>query len=258
MSASYVSVNQIPRVETKLFQRIRFALQFEPIVSMMRIIRSRSLSRWRLRALAVAGAGLAFLGFVFRSVFGIVGVEEARYEVLSEHGSIELREYAELVLVETQVDADFEEAGEIAFRRLFAYISGANAANDEIAMTAPVIATDAPAGGEKIAMTAPVLSQREAAGWRYAFVLPASYTLESAPSPVDPSVALSSRPSQKVATLRHSGSWSEAELREQTRILFDWIASEGLEATSSPRFAGYNPPWTIPFLRRNEIMIEVG
>ena len=82
-------------------------------------------SRWTLLTLA-AGAGAALLAFASRSVFGVVNVEEASYEVLSEHGSIELREYAELILVETRVDADFEEAGEIAFRRLFAYISGAN------------------------------------------------------------------------------------------------------------------------------------
>ncbi len=213
-------------------------------------------SRWTLLTLA-AGAGVVLMAFVSRSVFGVVDVEEASYEVLSEHGSIELREYAELVLVETQVDADFEEAGEIAFRRLFAYISGANSSNDEIAMTAPVIASGE-AQGEQIAMTAPVLSQREETGWRYAFVLPASFTIESAPLPLNTSVALAKRPSQKVAALRLSGSWNEAELREQAKVLIEWIEAEGLVATSSPRFAGYNPPWTLPFLRRNEIMIEVG
>ena len=214
----------------------------------------KSSSRAILTLAAVAGVGL--VAFLSRSVFGVVDVEEAEYDVLSQDGPIELREYAELVLVETRVDADFDDAGDIAFRRLFAYISGANAANDEIAMTAPVIAS-AGSDGEEIAMTAPVLSQPYKDGWRYAFVLPASYTIDSAPLPTNSSVSLGRRPKRKVAVIRHSGLWREATMRAHTEVLVDWIETEGLSATSPPIFAGYNPPWTLPFLRRNEVMIEV-
>ncbi len=216
---------------------------------------TRRTSRWTLVTLA-ALPSVALLAFASRSVFGVIDVEEASYEVLSEHGAIEVRQYAELVLVETRVDADFEQAGNIAFGRLFAYISGTNSSNDEIAMTAPVIARSI-ADSEQIAMTAPVFSQREEQDWRYAFVLPASYSIESAPLPLNATVSLSTQAKQKVAVLRHSGSWREADMREKIGELIDWIDAEGLVATSAPRFAGYNPPWTIPFLRRNEVMIDV-
>lgn len=192
------------------------------------------------------------------SVVGINNVEEAAYTVVIKDDNFELRDYDPMVIVETTIDDDFENAGNKAFRRLFAYITGNNVANSEIAMTAPVIADPAgTSGGTDIAMTAPVLQQYSRGGWRYAFVLPADLTLETAPKPLDDNVKLAEVPAKKVAVVQFSGFWSEASMQDKTSQLKDWISVNNLTSSSEPRWAGYNPPWTIPFLRRNEVMIDV-
>ena len=192
------------------------------------------------------------------SLVGINNVEEAAYTAVIKDDPFELRDYEPMVIVETTIDDDFENAGNKAFRRLFAYITGDNVTNTDISMTAPVIAD--PAGtssGTDIAMTAPVLQEYSQGGWRYAFVLPADLTLETAPKPIDDKVRLAQVAGKKVAVIQYSGFWSEDSMQEKTSELNDWISANNLTAISEPRWAGYNPPWTIPFLRRNEVMIDV-
>ncbi len=190
------------------------------------------------------------------SLFGIRTSEEASYTVLTSDDSIELREYAPQVIAETRVEAGFDEAGEIAFRRLFGYISGDNVASREISMTAPVVADDLGAGQE-IEMTAPVVQQQSGAGWRFAFVLPSSFTLATAPAPTSGDVNLVLEPRKTVAALRYRGGWDEDAFRRNVETLRAWMAAQKLEAASPPRAAGYDPPWTLPFLRRNEVLIDV-
>ena len=192
------------------------------------------------------------------SLFGIRSTEEAAYSVLSEQGHYQIRQYESLVVATTDVDSDFDEAGKQAFRRLFNYISGDNTAGQEIAMTAPVIATENQSnGGEEIAMTAPVSSERLDQGWRFSFVLPASYTLEKAPLPTDERVSLAQIPSHKVASLQYSGSWDQARFDANAELLLQWIEEQQLRPESLPRVAGYDPPWTLPFLRRNEVLVDI-
>jgi len=192
------------------------------------------------------------------SLVGIRSTEEPNYSVLQSEDRFEVREYASLVTAETLVDAGFDDAGNIAFKRLFGYISGDNDSASEISMTAPVMARDENrTGGEKISMTAPVTGQETAQGWRFAFVLPSGYTLASAPVPNNPEVRLEQVPARKVAVVRYSGSWSETVYEEHLKLLRHWMRQNRLEADSLPRIAGYDPPWTLPFLRRNEIMIDI-
>ena len=192
------------------------------------------------------------------SVFGVNTVEEADYEVLISEQDYELRLYAPMVIAETYVEADFDEAGNRAFRTLFDYISGDNTSASEIAMTAPVIANQSPADtSESIGMTAPVLNERKDQGWRYMFVLPASYSIDTAPAPSSEDVRLASLPQKRVAVIRFSGLSDEELNNEKTQQLEQWMASKSLKPMSNPRWAGYNPPWTLPFLRRNEVMIDV-
>ena len=192
------------------------------------------------------------------SLFGIRTVEQAHYKVLETQGDIELREYAAYVTVETTVDGDFEDAGKRAFGKLFGYISGENQARGKIDMTAPVIASDANAvSGESIEMTAPVIAAQDRGGWRYAFVLPAGYSIENAPLPLRDDVRLAEVEPRRVAVVTFSGTWNESAYGANLERLRDWIEANRFEAASPPSFAGYDPPWTIPFLRRNEVMIDV-
>jgi len=203
-------------------------------------------------------AALATLALGGCSLLGIRTAEEAPYVVISTQDNIELREYSAYVTVETTVDADFKDAGNRAFRKLFDYISGENRARQNIDMTAPVIASEAATdGSESIEMTAPVVATSERSGWRYAFVLPARYTIDNAPLPVSGDLRLVENKPKRVAVLTFTGSWRESNFKEQLDRLQDWIESNQLQSASLPRFAGYDPPWAIPFLRRNEIMIDI-
>jgi hypothetical protein len=192
------------------------------------------------------------------SVIGVNSVEEANYRVIKKEDDFELREYSPLVVAETNVNAEFKKAGRIAFRRLFAYISGDNRKNQKIAMTAPVIADAAEVtGGEEIKMTAPVIGESNGNSWRYRFVLPASYSIDSAPVPLNDDVRVSTVPGKTVAVIRFSGLVNSKDIQEKSAELSRWMTANNLVSVSEPRWAGYDPPWTIPFFRRNEVMIDI-
>jgi hypothetical protein len=183
-----------------------------------------------------------------------MAVEEPRFKVIEQDGSFELRDYAPYVVAETRVTAGFEDAGSVAFQRLFQYISGNNVASQKIAMTAPVTQ----AKGEKIAMTAPVSQRAEGEAYVVAFTLPSAYTLASAPRPRDPAVALREVPAQRVAAWRYSGRWTVENYREHEALLRQRLKSRGLNASGPAVLARYNPPFTPWFLRRNEVLIPIG
>jgi hypothetical protein len=183
-----------------------------------------------------------------------MAIEEAAYTVVEARGAIELRDYEPRILVETTVEGDFEESGNRAFRLLFNYISGANRSQTKIEMTSPV---SQEAASEKIPMTAPVSQERGPEGWRVAFLLPASYSWETAPRPTDERVSLRRIPAQRMAAIRFSGTWGWSRFAEHESTLRAFMAEQGLEATGAPEFARYNPPFTPWFLRRNEVLIPV-
>ena len=195
------------------------------------------------------------------SVFGGASVEEAPYELVNKDEQFEVRDYAAVVVAQTEVAASFDKAGNTAFRRLFNYISGENEGSEKIAMTAPVIAENDESGssdsGEKIAMTAPVSYQKEGDMWRYRFVLPRTFTMENAPRPTNPDVSLFETEPRRVATIRYAWLATDKARAKNAQSLMNWIESQGLVAQSEPRWAGYNPPWTLPPFRRNEVLVDV-
>lgn len=183
-----------------------------------------------------------------------MAIEEAIYNVVKRDGIFEVRDYAPHILAETVVEGDFEQAGSKAFRRLFRYISGDNLSLDKVAMTAPV---SQEAKGEKIEMTAPVGQQRVEDRWVVSFMMPASYTLETLPKPQDPQITLRQVPSRRMAAVRYSGFWSEKNYFRCRVKLESWIHESGLTIVGDPIWARYNSPFSLWFLRRNEILIPV-
>jgi hypothetical protein len=184
------------------------------------------------------------------SVFGNAAAPEPDYRVTLAEPPFELRDYGELIVVKTPM----EDGSRAAFGRLFDYISGANTAGGDIAMTAPVLNTTS-SDGSKIAMTAPVL-QNLAGTREMVFVLPADITLETAPVPTDPNVTLDTIPPRRVAVVRYSGFMASNATAEEARLR-DWMAGKSLTAQGAAEVAGYNPPWTLPPWRRNEVLIPV-
>lgn len=189
----------------------------------------------------------------------MAAIEEPAFDTLKSTGDFEVRRYAPMIVAETLVEGELWGASNDGFRVIAGYIFGDNvsvtkAGPEKIAMTAPVAMEPA---AEKIAMTAPVTT--EAAGGRYRmhFVMPSQYTMATLPRPKDERVKLRELPPQRMAVVKFSGLAGEGKVKEKTDELVAWMKAEGLEAAGAPQLARYDPPWTLPFLRRNEVMVPL-
>ena len=188
------------------------------------------------------------------TMVGIRNTEQAAYEVIFRQDDIEIRNYRPLIVAETEIDADYNNAGSIGFNRLAGYIFGKNIPKQTMAMTSPVYRE---AVSEKIAMTAPVVQQKTNQKWSMAFVMPAEYSLETLPEPLDPMVVIKQIPSKKVAVLIYSGVLNAERITDKSQQLLAWLKLNQYTPLSDARSAAYDPPWTIPALRRNEIHIDI-
>lgn len=172
------------------------------------------------------------------SVFGKSGVEIAPYTVLQEEENFQVRHYESLVLVTTPMATLDGQRG--PFGKLFKYISGDNDETQKIEMTAPVF-----------------MDQDQGESDTMSFVLPESFSLDTAPEPDDPSVNLESIEDYTVATIRFSGRLTQENIQAHREQLDEWIKEKGLEPIGPAKAAGYNPPFTIPAMRRNEVLIPI-
>lgn len=208
-----------------------------------------------------------------------MALEEPAYEPVLVDGANEVRRYAPMIVAETWVQGSLDDGSSEGFRAIAGYIFGGNRSrggqgSERIAMTVPV--TMEPRS-ERIAMTAPVtmelhktaasadaaapspVTAADAAGprWRMHFVMPARYTLATLPEPTDPRIVLRDVPAQQMAARTFSGFVTESRVAKETEALRAWIAQRGQQANGPAQLARYNPPWSIPFLRRNEILIPI-
>jgi len=197
---------------------------------------------------------LATLTIVILGRTSAMAVDEASYTVVERDGRFEIRDYAPQILAEVVTDGSLENAGNEAFGTLFRYISGRNRAKAKVAMTAPV---GQEAAQEKIPMTAPVGQQATGSQWAVSFMMPATYTLDTLPTPDDPAIHLREVPARRMAAVRYSGTWSEKGYQRHKAMLETWLQSRGLTAAGEPVWARYNPPFTPWFLRRNEVLIPL-
>jgi hypothetical protein len=172
-----------------------------------------------------------------------MAIEEPAYRSLISEPPFEHRAYSDYVIAETNIAGDFDAASTKGFRRVAAYIFGDNSLpNGE---------------NKKIAMTAPVTVEEKPSGWRLQFVMPDGENLESLPKPKNAEVRLKNVPEHQMAVIRFSGWTTRAAIDEQTEKLKAWISAKKLKMVGSPQVARYNDPFTLPWRRRNEIMIPV-
>lgn len=199
---------------------------------------------------------VAVLGGMLGAV--AMAIETPQYRVIEQDGAFELRRYESYLIAETEVDAGFMNAGNVAFGRLFRYISGANTTGTEIAMTAPV-EQSREGGGQKIAMTAPVEQASVDGVYRVGFVVPRKFTRETVPKPIDPRVSIREVPARTVAVWRYSGRWTEENFREHERDLRALLGRKGLRAEPGDTaiIARYDAPFMPWFMRRNEVLIPL-
>lgn len=192
------------------------------------------------------------------SVFGVRSAYEQAVFVVVERLSdtVEVRRYAPQLVAETTVSASDRDSGRnAAFRLLFDYISGANRAQTKVAMTTPVETAES---SQVLAMTTPVEAAPAASGGTtMRFFLPAEFTAETAPQPTDPRVRVMVVPERTLAVVRFSGSTGADNVNRHTRALMASLDGTSWRAVGEPTAMFYDPPWTLPFLRRNEVAIPV-
>ena len=173
------------------------------------------------------------------SVFGDVNVKVAPYQVIETDGAFEMRHYERLVLASTDT-TDGMDSVSAPFYKLFKYFSGKNGKTQKIAMTAPVFM-------DQSGQTTKAMS----------FVLPEGFSLATAPPPSDPAVKLTELSDYTVVAMSFTGFLNQKSISTHRNLLQNWIADRGLKIIGKAKAAGYNPPFTLPFLRRNEILIPV-
>lgn len=187
---------------------------------------------------------------------GCAAVASPEYTVLERRDGYEIRQYGGLLLAETEVRGTYRESLNRGFRILFDFISGNNEGKVPVEMAAPVLQERKPAP-EKIEMTAPVLTDSREDRHVIAFLMPSKYTRRTLPRPLDPRVSIRELPPRKVAARTYSWYATEERVRRETERLREMLARDGTRPASQFVSAQYNPPWTLPFLRRNEILVEL-
>ena len=192
-----------------------------------------------------------------------MATEEPKYTVLSQTENFELRRYDEQLVAQTWVSGDQNTASRAGFKVLADYIFGNNTApsgeSSKISMTAPVTMQSENKNtsdeSQKIAMTAPVSMQQNDGKWRVQFVMPSQYTLQTLPKPNNSNIEIVKVPAKNYGVIKFSGLAGSEKVAAKTAELQSWMQAQKLKMTGEPELARYNPPWTLPFMRRNEVMI---
>ena len=195
------------------------------------------------------------------SVFGVRNEQTPPYTVERTIGSgatlVEVRQYGSRLAAETTVSGGEAEARSRGFQILARYIFGGNTTRTSIDMTAPVAQSKA-GSGQSIDMTAPVGQTRTIDGkWRIRFFMPAQYTLETLPRPNDKAVDIVTAEPETIAVLRYSGGIGTTAVHGAERRLMQVVEGAGLHTSGEPFTWFYDPPWTLPPLRRNEAAVQV-
>ena len=185
-------------------------------------------------------------------------IDEPAYAVVQTTDVFEVRQYAPYLVAEVVVPGPVSEAGNQGFSLLGGYIFGKNKGERKLEMTAPVTQTVLPpAPPVKLEMTAPVTQAATAGGFLVQFVMPKGYTLATLPEPLDARVKLREVPGNRVAVIRFSGSWSQSTYEEQLQKLRSALAAAGMTTAGEPVSSRYNSPFSLPFLRRNEVWLNL-
>ena len=206
-------------------------------------------NKWNLTVLIV---------MVLIILYAVVGVfmskvEQPKYEIISSQGDIEIRQYQPMVIAEVTIYGKRKEAIKSGFKILAGYIFGDNKLRENISMTAPVKQQS----NEKISMTAPVRQQEVPGRWKISFVMPSQYSISTIPIPDYKDISIEKIDSKKYAVIKFSGMNSDKNIHFHENKIKKYLSENKIQSISSSIYAFYNPPLTLPFLRRNEVMIEI-
>ena len=186
-----------------------------------------------------------------------MATEEPEFKLVSEEGEFQIREYDPKIIAQVEVEGDFDEASSRGFKLLADYIFGNNLLEGEsqkISMTTPVEMTPL---AENLLITSPVMDDQINNKWLINFVMPQEYILDTLPKPNNPQVNIIKVPKEKYAVIVFSGLIRESSYAEKADLLINYLNENRLTQQGAIKIARYNPPWTLPFFRRNELMVRV-
>ena len=202
---------------------------------------------------------MRILFLIFFIIFSnsIMATDEPEFKLILKEDKFEIREYAPKIIAQVEVFGDFDQASSKGFKVLADYIFGNNISKDgnsRIEMTAPV---EMEPLSQKINMTRPVLTEGNNNTWIVSFIMPNEFTLETLPEPNNKNIKISNIPKEKYAVIVFSGLVRESSYLEKEKLLNQFIKEKKLKTSGEIKIARYNPPWTLPFFRRNELMLKV-
>ncbi len=187
----------------------------------------------------------------------LMATEEPDFNLIFKKENFEIREYAAKILAQVEVEGGFKDASTKGFKLLADYIFGNNFTLDgsqKIDMTTPVVLEPKP---QLIDMTTPVVLEGRDRRWVISFVMPKEFSIKTLPKPNNKDIKIISEPKEKYAVIVFSGLVRESNYKEQSILLNTFINDSNLKKMGHLQIARYNPPWTLPFFRRNELMVKV-
>ena len=186
-----------------------------------------------------------------------MATEEPEFKLVSEEGEFQIREYDPKIIAQVEVEGDFDEASSRGFKLLADYIFGNNlldGASKKISMTTPVEMSPL---ADNLSMTSPIMDDKVNSKWSINFVMPQEFSLDTLPKPNNFQVNIIEVPKEKYAVIVFSGLIRESSYAEKADLLINYLNENRLTQQGAIKIARYNPPWTLPFFRRNELMVRV-
>ena len=202
---------------------------------------------------------LFLASFIFSNIFfnPAMATEEPEFKLISEEAEFQIREYDPKIIAQVEVDGDFDEASSRGFKLLADYIFGNNlldGASKKISMTTPVEMSPLT---ENLLMTSSVMNDQVNNKWSINFVMPQEFSLDTLPKPNKSQVNIIEVPKEKYAVIVFSGLVRESSYAEKAELLSNYLEENSFKQQGAIKIARYNPPWTLPFFRRNELMVRI-
>ena len=191
--------------------------------------------------------GAAIIGPVMSNV------EIPAYKILKKDQNIEIRQYPPLIIAEVKTAGSRQASISDGFRILADFIFGNNEGEKQLSMNGPITQQE----GIKIAMTAPVQQEKTDAEWATSFIMPSKFSIDTIPNPINNRIKIIQIPSKRYAVITFSGRSTEKNLTKHTNELEKYMNGSSYSKIGNAKYAFYNPPWTLPFLRRNEVQFEL-
>ena len=197
--------------------------------------------------LSVLALGAAMIGPIMSNV------EVPAYKILKKDQNIEIRQYPPLIIAEVKTAGSRHASISDGFRILADFIFGNNEGEKQLSMNAPITQQE----GIKIAMTAPVQQEKTDAEWATSFIMPSKFSIDTIPNPINDRIKIIQIPSKRYAVITFAGRSTEENLTKHTTELEKYMNGSSYSKVGNAKYAFYNPPWTLPFLRRNEVQFEL-